>query len=131
MINISTLEPLKVEATQNRPYVDFNAETGELVMKGRSIIENTVRFFEPLLSWIDEYVDNPSKKTELHLVLDYFNTSSSKFILSIFEKLEELYDLGKEVEVFWYYTDEDMEDLGKDYNHIVSMPFKFIDHTAA
>jgi len=131
MINISTLEQLKIEGTQNRPEILFNAETGQLLMKGRSILENTVKFFEPLLIWIDDYRNNPAKKTELHLDMDYFNTSSSKFILSIFEKLEELYDSGYEVEVFWYFNDEDMEDLGEDYNHIVGMPFKFVDRTAA
>lgn len=131
MINISTLEPLLVEGTQNRPDVSFNAEKGMLLLKGRSILENTLSFFEPLLLWIDEYKNNPANKTELHLDMDYFNTSSSKFILSIFEKLEEMYDSGHEVEVFWYFNDEDMEDLGEDYNHIVGMPFKFVDSTAA
>lgn len=131
MINISTLESLIIEGNQNRPDVNFNAETGKLVIEGRSIMENTVIFFQPLLEWIDSYSDQPAVKTELHLVMDYFNTSASKFILSIFEKLEDMYNQGKDVEVYWYFNDEDMEDLGEDYKHLVGMPFIIIDHTAA
>lgn len=131
MINTSTLEPLLIEGNQNRPEVKFIAETGKLIIKGRSILENTVVFFDPLLSWIDDYKENPAQKTELHLIMDYFNTSASKFILSIFEKLEELYDGGRDVEIFWYFNDEDMEDLGEDYKHLVGMPFNFVDQTAA
>lgn len=131
MIKISTLEPLVIESNQNRPGVKFNAESGMLNFTGRSIMENTIVFFEPIIKWLDDYCENPASKTELHLAMDYFNTSTSKFILSIFEKLEDLFDLGHDVEVFWYFNDEDMEDLGEDYKHLVGMPFRIIDHTAA
>lgn len=131
MINLQTLENLKIEGTQNRPEVDFNARTGRLYMHGRSILENTVKFYDPLLAWIDSYVDEPASKTELHLNMDYFNTSSSKCILSIIEKLDELYNGGQEVDVFWYYNDEDMGDLGMDYKHLVELPFHLVDQSAA
>ncbi len=131
MINITTLETLKIDGNQNRPEVLFNAETGNLLLEGRSILENTLKFFEPLLQWIDAYGENPAPKTELHLNMDYFNTSSSKFILSIFEKLETLYKEGKEVKVFWYYNDEDMEELGEDYKHLLGLPFRIVKQNAA
>lgn len=131
MINLPTLEDLRIEGTQNRPEVNFNPHTGQLNMNGRSILENTIKFYDPLLAWIDVYVESPATKTELHLNMDYFNTSSSKCILSIIEKLDQLYNQGNEVDVFWYYNDEDMEDLGMDYKHLVELPFHLVDQTAA
>lgn len=131
MTNNSSLEKYSVEGSKNRPKAVFNADTGKLVLEGRSILENTLLFFQPLLDWIDEYKENPAEKTEFHLVMDYFNTSASKFILTIFEKLEELYNSGEKVEIYWYFNDEDMEDLGEDYKHLIAMPFHIVDHTVA
>jgi hypothetical protein len=57
--------------------------------------------------------------------LEYFNTSTSKYILAIFEKLDELYSNGFNVIVYWYHSDEDMYDLGTDYQMMLHMPFEY------
>ncbi|MBI9067419.1 MAG: DUF1987 domain-containing protein [Salinivirgaceae bacterium] len=126
MIENITVVNLKIQGNSNRPEVDFNAKTGELVLTGRSILENTLRFYEPILDWIDTYCKNPAENTSFHLKLEYFNTSTSKFLLSIIEKLEELYSGGSDVKIYWYYVDEDMQELGEDYRNIVELPFQLI-----
>ncbi len=118
-------ENIEIKGNLNMPDVSFNASTGKLVIEGRSILENTTRFYKPLLDWIDKYCEEPAENTELHLKLEYFNTSTSKYLLSIFEKIDELYNGGDDVILYWYSSDEDMEDLGKDYEDIVSIPFVF------
>lgn len=123
------MKPLKIAGSQNIPNVDFNHSEGMLVMKGRSILENTAPFFEPIINWVEGYCKKPAKKTEFHIEMDYFNTSSSKFILSIFEKLQKLYELGQEVEVFWYYCEDDSKDLGKDYSNLLKIPFRLVYQT--
>lgn len=127
MIQNLTEVNLKIKGTPNRPEIDFNAETGELVIYGKSILENAIGFYEPILEWIDMYCDSPAEMTNLHLKLEYFNTSTSKFLLSIIEKIEELYQGGAEAKVHWYYTDEDMEELGEDYSNLIDVPFSFIE----
>lgn len=123
------MKPLKIAGNQNIPNVDFNHSDGILIMKGRSILENAVQFFEPIIKWVDSYCKKPAKKTELHIEMDYFNTSSSKFILAIFEKLQQLYELGQEVEVIWYYNEDDSKDLGTDYGNLLKIPFRFVFQT--
>ena len=118
---------LEIKGNLYCPDVFFNAKEGQLVLNGRSVPENAVHFYEPIMEWIDMYLDCPAEVTIFHMKMEYFNTSSSKFILSIIEKLEELETSGKKVEVYWYYGDEDMAELGEDYSHILSIPFKLIE----
>ena len=61
--------------------------------------------------------------------MEYFNTSSSKCILDLFKQLESLNNGETEVNVNWYYEedDEDMAEAGEDYDAIISLPFKMIE----
>jgi len=122
-------ENLKIESNSNWPEIVFDASTGELSISGRSIVENAIRFYEPVVNWLDIYCQNPAKKTKLHLKMEYFNTSTSKYILAIIGKLDEIYREGKEVEIYWYSADEDMEELGEDYNAMIDVPFKFMEYS--
>jgi hypothetical protein len=119
------LKNIEIKGNLNIPDVNFNASEGKLLIEGRSILENTTRFYKPLLDWIDKYCENPANKTELHLRLEYFNTSTSKYLLSILEKFDELYNGGDDVVLYWYSSDEDMQELGRDYEDIISIPFVF------
>jgi len=120
---------LKITGNLNRPDIDFDANSGEMVMGGRSILETTPRFYDPLMEWLESYCNQPAQKTRLHLKMEYFNTSTSKFLLTIVERLSELHHDGSEVEILWYYSDEDMQDLGVDYSHMVEVPFSFVAST--
>ena len=41
------------------------------------------------------------------------------------QQLETLFDKGSDVTIVWYYSDEDMQELGNDYQQIVKVPFEF------
>jgi len=58
--------------------------------------------------------------------LEYFNTASSKMILDIFLKFEEIHKDGHDVMISWYYQedDEDMEEACDEYADIVEIPFQ-------
>ncbi len=122
-------EKLQIESNSNRPEISFNASTGELHITGRSIVENAIRFYDPIINWLDDYCQKPANKTKLHLKMEYFNTSTSKYILSMVGKLDEIYQEGKDVEIFWYSADEDMEELGEDYSAMIDIPFKFLEYS--
>jgi len=120
---------LILEGTNKTPLVNFSLQTGVLELGGKSIPENSFGFYQPLLNWIDEYSQNPQTKTDVKITLEYFNTSSSKCLLDIFRKLSALHQTGKSnVEVFWYYEeeDEDMMEAGQDYESLVDLKFSII-----
>ncbi len=120
------MEELKIEGSAKTPTVEFKGD-GRLLLKGRSIPENSIEFYKPLLDWIEEYGSSPKDKTVLNVQLEYFNTSSSKCILDVFKKLETLTDTN--IEINWYYEedDEDMLEAGEDYQAIIDIPFKMIE----
>jgi hypothetical protein len=119
---------LTLEGTSKTPYVHFDEETGLMELRGRSIPENSIEFFKPLIDWVDRYARSPQLRTSLHVQLEYFNTSSSKCILDLFKRLESLRAGGNEVTVLWHYEqdDEDMLEAGEDYAGIINIPFKMI-----
>ncbi|URW78551.1 DUF1987 domain-containing protein [Xiashengella succiniciproducens] len=98
-------------------------------IKGRSIPENSVEFYKPLIDWLDKYGNVPLEVTNVNIQLEYFNTSSSKCILDIFKKLELIYKKGSKVQINWYYEedDEDMFEAGEDYQSIIDIPFSMIE----
>ena len=126
---IYKMEPIIIEGTPKTPTVKFDSNEGVFEIKGRSIPENSVEFYKPLVDWLDSYKDAPLAKTVVNIRLEYFNTSSSKCILDVFKKLEAIHKAKNEVEVNWYYEedDEDMLEAGEDYESIIRVPFKMIE----
>jgi hypothetical protein len=120
------MENLKHEGSSKTPEVDFNS-SGELLLKGRSIPENSIEFYKPLIEWLETYAESPSSTTVLSVQLEYFNTSSSKCILDVFKKLESV--SGSEISIKWHYEedDEDMLEAGEDYDAIIDLPFEMIE----
>ena len=96
-----------------------------LEISGRSLPEDVTAFYEPVLNWLNEYSENPNDKTVFNFKLTYFNTASSKLLLDILMKLEEMHENGNNVLVRWHFPedDEDMEEAGEEYADIVDVPF--------
>lgn len=122
------MDKLHIDETAQTPLVRFNAQTGEMALKGRSIPENADEFWIPVLSWFEAFMLNPSDSVVIRLDLEYFNITSSKRILFLLYKLNELVDAGKDVKVEWRYrkSDIDMYEVGQDYAYMVKVPFEFI-----
>jgi hypothetical protein len=120
------MESIKLEGTPKTPTVEFSANKGVLLLKGRSIPENSIEFYKPLINWIENYSASAPSKTVLNVQLEYFNTSSSKCLLDIFKRLERV---GDSATINWYYEedDEDMLEAGEDYDAIIDIPFKMIE----
>ena len=91
------------------PTVDFNAETGICTISGKSYLEDTTHFYLPLLEWMDKYFTEVNKPIEFNVKLSYYNTSSSRSVLDIFDLIKLYEDKGGQVEVNWYCRDVDME----------------------
>jgi len=125
------MENFTKPATDTTPLLMLDAGLGEFVIEGKSIPSDAEGFYGPVLNWLNEYVDKPNLKTTLVLKLDYFNISSSKRILFIFYKLNELIDAGHQVNVKWYFHEgeDDMHEVGQDFAFMVNIPFEFIEYS--
>jgi hypothetical protein len=123
------METVTIEGTPKTPTINFDMQKGLLEIKGRSIPENSIEFYKPLVDWLEKYSSNPKPQTNVNIQLEYFNTSSSKCILDVFKKLEAIHKNGSEIVINWYYEtdDEDMLEAGEDYQAIINVPFKMIE----
>lgn len=120
------MEDIRIQGTPKTPTVNFISSEGLLEIKGRSIPENSIEFYKPLIDWIESYAQQPNDSSNVNIQLEYFNTSSSKCILDLFKKLEAI---NKSITINWYYEedDEDMLEAGEDYEAIINIPFKMIE----
>ena len=123
------MDSISIEGTPKTPTVALDTGTGTVEIKGRSIPENSIEFYKPIVEWLEDYSKKPQKLTTVNIQLEYFNTSSSKCILDVFKKLESIKKARNEVVINWYYEedDEDMLEAGEDYESIIRIPFKMIE----
>jgi len=123
------MKAIMIEASHSTPAINF-CEDGRLLIEGRSLPEDVSSFYEPVLNWLNEYAEKPNKKTIFNFKLTYFNTASSKLLLDILMKLEEMHEKGQDVLIRWHYPedDEDMAEAGEEYADIVDVPFEQVSY---
>ncbi|MDR0815765.1 MAG: DUF1987 domain-containing protein [Bacteroidales bacterium] len=124
------MDTLLIEGTPKTPTVRFDASKGLVELKGRSIPENSIEFYKPLVDWLESYAKDSKPQTQVNIQLEYFNTSSSKCILDVFKKLEAIQKSNpNSVTINWFYDqdDEDMLEAGQDYESIIRVPFKMME----
>lgn len=119
---------LVIDETPKTPGIILDTDNGTIEIKGRSIPENSLAFYQPVLEAMDEYANAPKDYTKMTIQLDYFSTSSSKCILDLFKKLENIIKKGKTAEIYWMYEDKDdnIRDAGADYETMIDVPFKIL-----
>jgi hypothetical protein len=99
------------------PGVVFDADSGVCEINGESYMEEAYKFYYPLINWLKEFTKNENGKIILNIKLIYFNTSTTKCLLDMFEILKKYKNNGNEVEINWFYDkeDPDMIDEVKDF----------------
>ena len=119
------MEVIVIESTPKTPSIKFDSKQGKLEIKGRSIPENSVEFYKPLVESLERYSSSPAAPTQVDIQLEYFNTASSKCILDVLKRLEGIHRNGNQVIINWFYEedDEDMREAGEDYQAIVNLTF--------
>jgi hypothetical protein len=118
---------LYIEGTLKTPTIKSDSTEGTVEIKGRSHPENPIDFYKPLSDWTSEYIKDPRLKTIINIQLEHFNTSSSKRILDLLRKFELILMTNKEVQVNWYYDDEDILEAGETFQTMTKIPFKMIE----
>lgn len=122
-----TPESLYIEGTLKTPTIKSDSREGIIEIKGRSHPENPIDFYKPLSDWAAEYIKDPRLKTIIKIQLEHFNTSSSKRILDLLRKFELILMTSNQVEVDWYYDDEDILEAGETFQTMTKIPFKMIE----
>ena len=122
------LQKLYIEKTKGTPEVIFDPEKNTLVLKGQSYPENAFKFYQPIFEWVDQYLAQFNSAILMEVKLSYINTSSSKCIMMLLEKLEEAFQKGADLKINWYYDVENESELecAEEFQEDVKFPFNII-----
>jgi hypothetical protein len=122
-----SIDIVHILPTNKTPEVFLNPD-GIVKIKGRAIDESRTKFSEQIMIWIDSYILNPPKTTEVTIVLEYMNSFNSIILASIIKKLFQVTKQSKRLVIKWY-IDKDDDDLLERGNYISStfnIPIDFI-----
>lgn len=118
---------LYIKGTHESPSISLNIDSSEFNITGKSIIEDAETFYQPVLDWFSDF---DGSNIDLLIDLEFFNISSSKRILYLLYKLNDIMDKSDaKVSVKWVYQtgDEDMLEVGQDYAYMVNIPFELVE----
>ncbi len=101
------MENMEIAATKSTPAIHFDVQTHVLSMAGESYPENTSQFYAPVYRWLEECLDSlEEQQLVFNIELIYFNSSSSKVLMDLFDLLEDASEEGKNITVNWVYDEE-------------------------
>ncbi len=97
------MEKFTIQQTKSTPLVEFDPENGRIRMEGESYPENPVKFYEPIWDRLRDYLKSGiATHLEVDMELTYFNSSSSKALMNLFEMLETAARDGFSIVVNWW-----------------------------
>ena len=122
------MDKLIIEKTSDTPSVILDCDAGKIEISERSLPENAIDFYSPIIDWFNKYSETPNNETIVDIKLEYFNTSSAKQIAKILLILQKLAE-NNNVLIKWYYSanDSDMHSSGIRYSKLVKVKFEFIE----
>lgn len=117
---MAELVELRIEETAKSPYVHCDPVTGNVTLRGVSILEDAVEFFVPLKDWLQTYSEERKEEAIFHADLEYFNTSTSRIILQLF-RLFLPSNADHNCKILWIYDVEDweMKEAGEEYKVLI------------
>lgn len=133
------MQKLYISPTNNTPEINFSPEENTFIIKGNSSPEDVREMYYPVIEWVKIFVDDildgekttytKEKPFKLQVDLEYFNSSSAKFLYDIFNDIKRLTTLKIPVIIEWFYEKEDldMKDAGVDFSILVETEFIYIE----
>jgi hypothetical protein len=134
LINKYIMRKLIFEKTASSPKVVLDPEKNIFEISGESRPANVGAFYGEILRWVDDYSLHLLKSQDItdpvvfNFDLEYFNSSSAKYILDFCKQVALVRSKGKNIEVKWKYEQDDIDMLeaGKEMSRISKLPFEFV-----
>ncbi|MCB0397157.1 MAG: DUF1987 domain-containing protein [Flavobacteriales bacterium] len=133
------MDSLIIAAREDSPGFNLDVENGIFEITGESRPENVQGFYKPVMEWMDkfqkyvywlknQFPDKEPRKIDFHFKLDYFNSTSAKYILSILNTLDEINQQTHSVTIHWHYEemDEDILKTGEAFEEVLKIRFNYV-----
>ncbi len=120
------MKKLHILPTENSPEILVDLKKSYLLIKGKSVPENSFEFYKPVLEYISNVIDHGHHIKYIDIDLHYFNSNSSKIFLDILLKISKTNEIN---EIRWLINknDQEMKEAGEDYMAILGLSFKIIE----
>ncbi len=102
----STMDALHFPATKATPEVAFTPASGLLTISGESYPENAAAFYAPIYQAVQKHLEETNSPLQVRLSFTYFNSSSSKALMNLFDLLESTAQQDRDISVEWLYHPE-------------------------
>lgn len=132
------MDSLIIEATEDSPKIIFDTVSNRFMISGESRPENAGKFYTPVINWIVSYEETLSARKQAKddsvlvfiFKLDYFNSTSAKYIMDILLIIKKFVDQGYNINIEWHFDkrDDDMLDAGNEFSDTVDLKFDFIEY---
>jgi hypothetical protein len=122
------MEKIILEGSEEKPNIILDKESGIFKIYGRSIPHNPEKVYAPILAWFEEYLKDENDETIVKFELDYFNTSTQKYMADLFKLMNAKRDKSKNLKIQWRFAkdDEDMRLIGEQFQYFVDFKFDFV-----
>jgi hypothetical protein len=122
-----SIDLVHILPTNKTPEILLNPK-GIIKIQGRAIDESRTKFSEQILIWIDSYLLDPARSTEVTIALEYLNSFNSIILASILKKLSQVNQQAKNLAIKWYIEedDDDLLERGQYISSNLSIPIEFI-----
>jgi hypothetical protein len=120
------MRQLHLDGSNYTPQIVFNPD-GNLSITGKSLPEDTAKFYEPVLNWI---IECDIDSLNITIKLDYMNSSSAHQISKLLIYAKDNPNV-KDCNINWYYDteDEDNLDFGKELEYMTDFNFRFLEYS--
>jgi Domain of unknown function (DUF1987). len=124
---MASANDLILKETSKTPGISLTR--GLLKISGRSIPEDALAFYQPIISWIEEYIKAPELLTRVDFRFEYINSGSNRFVFTILKLMEDCHKGGHTVVINWFFEEDDdtIKNLGKDFGSLLTVPFKMVE----
>jgi len=120
--------PAGIKETLYTPAVKVISDEHRIIISGQSRLEDPSHFYEQLTILLDESIDDFKTHASIDFILNYLNSSSSKWLFHILKGIQNNFQGKKIVTVNWFYDvdDESMLEAGEVFQSLLSLPFNLI-----
>lgn len=123
-------EGIFIEGARNTPSIHWNKEKSSLDFIGKSFPENSRKFYNPVLDWINTYDFDKEQELEFNFSLEYISSSTVLSLLEIMHALDRMYKEDYKIKIIWGYDqgDYDIRSIGESYSNLISVPFEYFEN---
>lgn len=113
------MDTVQIAGTDRTPSVLFDFDNNHFSLTGESYPEDVSAFYGTMLGQLTEHLDclqDADICFEFQFI--YFNSSTAKVVMRLFESLEQAAQQGNRVVVNWYYAEDDdnMREMGEEFS---------------